>query len=137
MVKKAFVKTLEAIIAIVIVVIFIFIFIQKPAANEKTPAVVEAAQKTIVNEVQDNAILRECIISDPLCKNRADIWDFIKNNLPANYKYAFEICDKPTCTSTEPPLDKAIYTTDILISSNMEQQNTRIFRIWLWEQDVN
>jgi hypothetical protein len=111
-------------------------FISKPAANEKTPALVEAAQKAIINEVQDNAILRECIISDSLCKNRADIWDFIRNYLPANYKYTFEICDKPTCISTEPPLDKAIYTTDVLISSSMEQQNTRIFRIWIWEQDV-
>ena len=63
--KKAYLKTIEAIIAVVIILIFIFTVIPRERVPEASvPKNIEILQETITNEIENNEEYRQEIINN-------------------------------------------------------------------------
>lgn len=132
MVKGAYIKTLEAIIAIVLILTVVFVVIPKPITyEEKVPFNVKNAQEFIIKEIRENAEIRNAVFTNPTdAKNK--ISALIEENLPIGFTYAFEICDTTVCVLENTPLDRNVYMADVMLSNG----EPRIVRIWFWQKSI-
>lgn len=142
--KKGYIKTLEAVIAIIIIIMVGYILIAQPAEPAPdVPSVVKGVQKIITQSIQFNEQIRNNLTAPTLPPPRAglpydllkkDINDTIAKNSPLGYDYACAICSNPGTCIAILPLEKSIYMIDVLIASGEKQQNPRIVRIWFWKK---
>lgn len=131
--KKAYMRTVEAVIAIIILIIFIFTVIQRPPKSEhKIPLNVQEAQNAIIKEATLNNSIRNCIITNPLCHNSIIMQNLFQENIPVIYNYTFKICEETTCLANTP--FKTVYVADVFISSTYEDKKPKILRFWIWEK---
>ena len=134
--KKGYIKTLEAVIAIVLLLIFVYTLIPRNIeVKAEKPPVVEAAQQVIIKEIINNETIRSGIIDFGItdCRTYTKLTeDIIKKHLPGGYSFTCEICDTPICVSNATPIDKSVYMTDVFLSATPNNQNPKILRIWIW-----
>lgn len=136
--KKGFLRTLEAVIAIIIVLgLILFLTPTKIPDVGDVPGSVEEAQKIIVQEISQNATYRKCALDN---KDRSCIGmdypcnyveQFVRGNTPSGYDYNCEICDSSvSCVDNlHIPVDKTVYAKDIFISG----PPSRVFRVYMWQ----
>ena len=129
--KRGYIKTVEAVIAIVAVLIFVVTTVPNRSLEDSgVPPIVKSSQEFITTEISTNEEIRECVIENPLCENADIMKQIIENNLPNGYDYTFKICNTSNCLTTT-PLDRSVYLTDVFITSTIEEQNPKIVRIWI------
>lgn len=134
--KKGWIKTLEAVIAIILIMGFILIITPKHEIGEEIPENVKVAQEFILEEVLYNETFRNCVINAKTgsCKKdggcKEDLNNFIAENVPAGYDYECEICISGSCIAlpTE-TLEKSVYVNNVFIA-----EGPRIFRIYFWRK---
>lgn len=137
--NKGFVKTLEAIVAVIIV--FTLIVTLAPTTKkqrEETPDAVKQAQAFLLDQITSNEIYRECVKKSAaapgeckiVCPSPSDIDSFVKNNIPSQYDYRCEICLSASTCSGPPPLDKSLYTDSRLVAADPP----RVVRVIIWEK---
>jgi len=130
--KKAYIRTVEAFIAIIILLMVVFFLIPRESEQEPdVPNIVEGAQNFILNELSYNETSRECIVNNPLCENSIVFTSIVEQNIPFGYDYSIKICDTTNCV-VPTPINKDVYVSDIVIGSTIESQNPKIVRLWLW-----
>ena len=133
--KKAYIKTVEAFIAIIAILIFIYAIIPDRSIEEpKIPPVVESSQKFITTEIQTDEDIRTCVIENPQCNNSQMMQQVIEDNLPVGYDSTFKICEDTNCIA-QTPFDRSVYLTDVFIISTLEQNNPKVVKIWIWRKD--
>ena len=159
--KKGFLRTLEAILAIIIV--FLFIYYAGRGSGDRDMRYVQgirSLQESILDEISKNDDFRECIVSAEISKFNDDIDKFKANNcmsqdrdncaeeidchvegsLPSRYKekYAFTICSPKDLGSCSLPGNiggsKEVYTSAVIISSSIKdvRYDPKILRMWLF-----
>tara|TARA_Y100000310_G_C20299337_1_gene631008 strand:- start:21 stop:467 length:447 start_codon:yes stop_codon:yes gene_type:complete len=146
--KRGFIKTLEAVIAVMVVFIFIFTVGQKNTTQDSNVAAMKGIQEGLLSGISQDDGYRSCIVnaakpslpyigsgdgSDPC----GGLKDYITNTLPSRFvkdgkeRYRIFVCDVDDCTL--PNLEgKFIYTSAVIISSDLKDYNPRILRIWMW-----
>jgi len=127
MVKRGYLKTLEAVIAIVIVLIFIFSFgVSNLGVGEVTPKNVKDAQKFIFKTILNNNTLRD----DVLNENPIVLDQVVSRNLPLGYTYKIQFCRSADCPI--PPLpSETIYIDTVYVG---EENNFRVLKLFVWEE---
>ena len=146
--KRGFLRTLEAILAVVIV--FLFIYYAGRGSGDKDARYVQGVkslQESILDEISKNDDFRECIVSSEMNKFNVDAEKFeasncidqpeykdkcvekidcyIEGSLPPRYrdKYAFTICSLNEIGSCSLPgsigKSKEVYTSAVIISSSL------------------
>lgn len=140
--KKGFIRTLEAVIAIIIILGIIFYITPTVAEfEEEVPEDVVNAKEFILNQILSNKEYGECILNaDPNkicgsalvgeCKENL-IDNLIEKNIPAGYDHACEVCESSVCGKAKYPLDKSIYTNSIFIYK--KDKNYNVMRIYIWK----
>lgn len=143
--KKGFIRTLEAVIAIVLILGFIFYITPKVVEfEEKVPENVANAKEFILNQILFNKEYSSCIISAGnencetaiTCDKNEEIKKLFKDNVPYGYEYACEICSsdsqkKPCINLPEKTFEKSVYTNSIFIYKPTKDYN--IMRIYIWK----
>ena len=158
--KRGFLRTLEAILAVVIVFLFIY-YVGRGGSDEDARYVqgIRSLQESILDEISKNDDFRECIVSADVNKFNEDAEKFDANNcidqprdncaeeidcyiegsLPPRYrdKYKFTICDPKDlgrCTIPSISGAKEVYTSAVVISSSLNdvKYGPRILRMWLY-----
>lgn len=136
--KKGYIKTLEAMIAVIMIVVISYMLIPSAAeAPPEVPSVLKGAQKIITQSVQLNETIRGLITKKyytgyEKCEMLAGINEIITKYAPLGYDYTCAVCSKPGECLACTPIEKNIYMTDVLVASSEEQQNVKIVRIWFW-----
>lgn len=137
--KKGFLRTIEAVIAIIIVLgLILFLTPARISDVGEVPGTIEESQKVIVEEVSYNETFRSCILKD---KDRSCIgmdWPcsqmetFVRSNIPSGYDFNCEICDSSvSCVQNlKVPVDKTVYARDIFIAG----EPSRVFRVYIWQR---
>lgn len=158
--KRGFLRTLEAILAVIIV--FLFIYYAGRTSGDKDARYVQGVrslQESILDEISKNDDFRECIVSSDVktfnenaegfkasncidqerekCVEEIDC--YIEGSLPLRYKdkYKFTICDPKDlgrCTIPSISGAKEVYTSAVIISSSLNdgKYSPRILRMWLF-----
>lgn len=140
--RKGFIRTIEAVIAILL--ILGFVIIMKPnLANDQdnsVPGEVQETEKFIFSEITYNKDFRDCITNENqlnpatgTCKDVCNILDeFISANKPFGYNYECEICESSlSCTSSQLPIDRNIYANSIFLAA----KNSKIVRVYYFPEN--
>lgn len=139
--RKGYIKTLEAVIAIVLILLFLFTVINKPLEKAGgSPPLVKRSQEYILNEILVNDTLRGQIINADLTNPGSPSFQdannslagLIQTNIPPGYSYAFLMCDQTTCVTAPPSIDVDVYFDDVFISTSDGTKNPRLVRLWFW-----
>lgn len=142
--KKGYIRTLEAVIAIILILIFVFSVAPKRQISEpKTPREIQLISERILNEVGSNKDFRQCIIEGTYQGQSKDgedcINDFINENNLINKQimdYRILVCD-PGTICQEPlglPTTTSVYTKSIVISSTLTKFNLKIVKLYIWRK---
>ncbi len=134
--KKAYIRTLEAIIAIVILLFGTFALTPKQPVNpQETPYVIQSLQNYVVTQATDNKSLRDMIINYDTQTNLVNqsLKGIIESKLPPAYDYRVTVCMDPSCVSL-PELQTSVYTDDVLIAGQTTAKKSvlRLVRVWFW-----
>ena len=143
--KRGFIKTLEAVLAVIIV--FIFMFTVRQTSGDSVVSSMRDIQEGLLTGVSQDDMFRNCIVTSPdfvfsgivgnnPCLNK-DLKGYVENSLPSRFRdrYIIQACDANNCIL--PPEvtgsgEKNLYTSAVIISSDLGTYNPKIFRIWMW-----
>ncbi|MBT3262407.1 hypothetical protein HN992_03180 [Candidatus Woesearchaeota archaeon] len=144
--KKGFIKTLEAVLAIIVLLSLIFTLTPKTEIDISKPNSLQQAHNIMFSEISQNISFRECILD--LTNNKeinsapgfndpstgqclTSINTFLETYRPHGYIYLAEVCDKSaSCLEGDLPIDKQIYSESIMLASD----TPKVFRIYFWER---
>ncbi|MEW6063088.1 MAG: hypothetical protein AB1571_01825 [Nanoarchaeota archaeon] len=139
--KRGYLRTLEAVIAIILIFIFMYTITPKSEGKElKVPEGIKATQNAIFSGIQQSDELREDIYNadnDAGAFGRFD--GFIEGNIPAGYSYTFMLCNKggscwckdtgSSCTTPPSLPEKTVYAKSMLITV----PGYKILRLYIWQ----
>jgi len=120
--KKAFLRTVEAVIAIIITFLVLVIIFPKNNISEY--------QKSSLNNLdlmKDDEILRNCIYLD----NLSCVENIITNYLPASYEFQYLVTSNPNDFIYNLPKTR-IYTKNLIFAGNNQVYDFRILKIYYW-----
>ena len=131
--KKGYMKTVEAIIAVILFfsVVLILVGVYSPE-EEATPEDIKTIQNAVLNTIESSPEIRNNIILNQSNALSAELDTIIPNNL----NYLFTICDSSFDTCPPPPIDpeKTVYVSSLVISSTYQQYNNTLFRLFLYRK---
>lgn len=144
MVKQGYIRTLEAVIAIVIILLFIFTITPTEVTNPSdVPAQVKTAQGYILSEIANEPLYRDealGVITGGQCGGEdppgvaPNINEFVSLNIPPGFDYACMICLTTDCVfSSSEGITTSVYVDDIMIAPPDTSTSPKIVRIWLWQ----
>lgn len=138
MVKKGYIRTLEAVIAIVIILLFIFTVTPSRTINPSAiPPQVESSQRYILQEVANNQVLRDealNVANDGTCSSVAPNIDALAaENVPPGFAYSCAICSTTSCVFTPEGITTSVYVDDRMVTPANVASGPKIVRIWLWQ----
>ncbi len=146
--KKGFIRTLEAVLAIILLLTLIYTLTPEPELKFIKPTPVRQAHNAILTEISVNSTFRDCLINEisvegtinnangiylgttisHACKD--EINAYISIYRPTNFVYLAELCSRAqSCLNSPLPVEKSIYAESIMLASD----NPKVFRIYFWE----
>jgi len=139
--KKGFIKTLEAIIAIVVLIIFVFsIAAISIKTSQEPPGNVVDAQNFILRNVLNNDTLINAVLS----KDPAVVFDLVSDVKPAGYGHGIQFCDLDgTCDPLLEDLDlpeKTVYVSSVYVvdtaavGNQVAANDPVVLKVFMWEE---
>ncbi|MEM4336572.1 MAG: hypothetical protein QXG86_01040 [Candidatus Woesearchaeota archaeon] len=119
--KKAYLRTIEALMAVLLT--FLFVFFVFPKSQTQVNKIEFGVLSTLENE----ETFRNCVlIADYNCT-----YTFLRRHIPQNYDFVFDINDNPGMFRTNLP-EKNINTETLYIAGNITFYNPKFLRIYYW-----
>jgi hypothetical protein len=125
MVKKAFLKTFEALIAIVLTLIFVILLVPRDNSSEPGGKKIE-----IMNKLEKYPEFRQGIIENTGCFNRTSnnvISESINSYLSSRYDYYLCVND-----DAENLPNKRVYVDSVFITGNITTFQHKIAKLYYW-----
>ncbi len=135
MTKKGYIRTLEAILAILI--IFVFIFSVLPQEEESVPvqpAEIRLLHQSILREIQNKQAFRDDVLNSDDSRIIVYVGDTL--SLVGSYGYLVYIQDANGAVSQPGsglPNDKNVYADSAVIGSNLNTYNPKLVTLYIWE----
>jgi len=127
--KKAWLKILEAFLAIVIILSAVLIIMVKQKPKADLSENVYEKQRQILDIISKNDSLR----NDILIQDNTKINALIYNLIPRNWNYSTSICDiNLVCPNPKQVHETDVYTTEIMITSNLTKYSPKKLRFFVW-----
>ena len=127
--KKAWLRIVEAVLAILIILSTLLIVTSKQTTNSNLSEEISDIQTDILNIVSKNSTLRQYVINE----NTEELKTIINLLLPDSFNFAIKICPvSDICQSTETPKDKPVYSKEVLVTSTLEEYSPKKLRFFVW-----
>jgi len=138
--KKAFIRIIEAVIAIMIIMGAVLFFAAKQNKKIDISEDVYEKQRQILEIVANNPDMRKEII-DVIINGEVELFltnDYISKNLPRTWNYAISVCKvDEVCGKGGTPIDRDIYVSETIISANIDNypnQESRKLVFFIWRK---
>jgi hypothetical protein len=143
--KRAYIRTMEAVFAIIIFLIALFgILSLQEEKQELKPPQIELLQDTILNEIEHNPTYRNEITHNKQLSDleSSEVLTFIQNTIPDSLEFDTVVCHDPSDPSGCPEPDHSGYNTaekvyaDSVILSKEEGGSitSKLFTLYLWSK---
>lgn len=131
--KKAWLRIVEAVIAILIVMGVILIISYRNVAEPNIEESIYQKQEHIINIITSDENLR----NDILQGNNINVDNYIKEKdlIPSNWEFATAICEvNQICSPTSPelPTDKQIYVEERIVTSTLTSYSPKKIKFFVW-----
>lgn len=127
--KKAWIRIVEAAIAVLIVVSYFSVIIFQFTETESPADLIYQRQNEILYGISEDPVLRNNILNnDP---EGIDI--FIGQRININWGFDFKICSiADICSSETAPYDKEVYISEKIIASDLEIYSPKKIKFFIW-----
>jgi len=129
--KHGWIRIVEAFIAIIIITSAFLIILQKQTSDANIEDVVHEKQIEILNIISDDETLRAEILE----KDNSGTNSFILKALPNNLDFATSICNLNEICTGNNPIDKHVYVSERMITSNLTKYGPKKLRFFIWVKD--
>ena len=132
MVKKAYIITIEAIIAIVVLYIFMTYALSRNVERPKVsvPKDIALSQDTIFSQIQTNDYYRTCALQE----NYPCLDNMIGLSVKQGWLYNFTICHTTLCQAFILNENKDVYVKSLILSTNTTYYNTTLVTLYIWRK---
>jgi len=129
--KGGWLKVLEAAIAITLLIGVLVYMMSTSAPRKDISGDVYEKEKYILDMISKNDSLRDDIMA-----NKTDNINFtIQKMIPVTWDFETKICKlDDICEGSRRPVDKNVYSLEIVVSSNMTSYNPKKLRLFVWEK---
>ena len=125
--KKAWLRIVEASIAVLIVASILMIMISKTPRKDRSEEM-HKMQRFILEQISLNETLRGEILQN----DRINTEFFVKNTIPVYYNFTVRICEIEEICGMPFYIEKEIYTDEILISTNLTYYQPKKLKFFVW-----
>ncbi len=137
--KKGYIRTLEAVIAIIIILVFVFTVLQPKYKKESEPAEIKLLQDVIIGEIEENDNYRNYILAGDE-EGKGEINTYIESMIMEIGDYRHYLHIQGSSDSLEIPDlpgEVKIYAKGIMISPTLGQgsDDPKIVVLYLWENN--
>ena len=146
--KKGFIRTLEAVLAVIVIFIFIYSVGRGGYSGDRDVESIKSLQESILGEISRNDEFRDCIVTATAEEIKQinneggmgcpEVKVFIESALPPRFlkEYKFNVCDPARLQDCSLPSLSGIeiYTSAVIITSSIKdggEYSPRILRLWL------
>jgi hypothetical protein len=127
--KKAWLRILEAVIAITLIVGAIIYIMSTNAPKKDISSSVYEKEKYILELISNNNTLRGDIISSKY----QNVNSTIRSLIPPTWDFDTNICTLDNmCNKLSIPIEKDVYASEIVISSNETKYDPKKLRLFVW-----
>ena len=123
MVKKAYLRTAEAVIAIMITFTMLTLFIHSESVAES-----RRVPDMVLDTLKDNQDFRTCVES----RNTACINQTLADQIPDSYDFTFNYTDDPNSPVSVGLPSKRIFANSVMLTGNATNSTITIFRLFYW-----
>ncbi len=136
MTKKGYIRTLEAILAILIIFVFIFSVLPQEEENVSVqqPAEIRLLHQSMLREIQNNQAFRDDVLINDDSRIIVYVGDTL--SLVGSYGYLVYIQDANGAVfqpGTGLPADKNVYADSAVIGSSLNTYNPKLVTLYIWE----
>ncbi len=128
--KKGFIRSLEAVIAIVLFLLVFYTFLWSPVAQTTTIDPVQYSLQAVAGRVLYNETLRQDVLSG----DYISLDGLLAENLPQTYSYSYVVCHQANCIAEQIPPNKEIFKEDVYITSTYSSVSPAILRMYAWKR---
>jgi hypothetical protein len=129
--KRAWLRILEAFLAVVIVLSAVLIIMVKQKPKTDISEEVYEKQRQVLDIISKNNSLR----NDILIKDNIRIDNLIYDLVPKNWNYSTSICNiSLICPNPVQVYETEVYTTEIIVTSNLTKYAPKKLRFFVWEK---
>jgi len=127
--KKGWMKVLEAVIAITLLIGVLIYIMSTSASRKDISGNVYEKEKFILDTISKDDVLRNDIINN----NNANVNNTITNMIPVTWDFETMICPlDDVCSGVRRPLDKDVYSSEIVVTTNKINYNPKKLRLFVW-----
>lgn len=132
--KRGYMKTVEAILALVLVLTVVVTIANRNQVSLSTkPEEIEIMQETINNLVEIDSDLRTDILQEDYPAINNTLRPYFDNI--GTLKYSFIICNTDYCPSlTNLPDDRSIYVSNLVVAANRDIYSNKVFKLYIWRK---
>ncbi len=133
--KKAWLRIVEAFIAILIITSVLLVVVQNFPKEDKSEEI-HKMQRLILEQISLNDSLRKEILDYDEIDNpdKEDTEAFINEIKPAYWNFEVRICEIEGICSTSEYIEKEVYADEIFISSTLQQYNPKKLKLFVWTE---
>ena len=125
--KKAWIRILEAFIAVMIIASVLMIIIMRTPRESSTGSVHEV-QRFALEQVAANETLRGEVLEGS--KDNTEI--FIETVIPIYWNFTTEICEIEDICGMPFYIEKEVYADEILIATNLTKYSPKKLKLFVW-----
>ena len=131
--KKAWLRIVEAFVAILIITSILLVSITKFPEKDKSEEVYDT-QRLILNQVALNDTLREEVLNSD--GEAIQTENFIRQIAPAHWNLEVKVCEIEQICKMENYIEKNVYVDEVLIASTLYEypENPKILKLFVWEK---
>jgi len=127
--RKAWLKILEAFLAVAIILSAVLILMVKQKPKIDISEEVYEKQRQILDVISKNNYLRNNI----LMQNNTEVNNLISSIIPGNWNYSTNICNiSLMCPNPKGVYETEVYTTEVIVTSNLTKYLPKKLRFFVW-----
>ncbi|MBN2453998.1 hypothetical protein JXB11_00470 [Candidatus Woesearchaeota archaeon] len=125
MVKKAYLRTAEAVIAVVLTFVMITVMIDRETVTQTI-----RSPENVLDILKDNPDFRACVQS----LNHNCINQTLDEQIPDSYDFVYTLSADPNAPVSGLP-EKRVYANAVMLTGNTTDSTTQIIRLFYWTKE--
>ena len=127
--KKAWLRIVEAFIAVLIVLSFLLIAFSLKTSKNQEEGEVLRLEKHILDKIVQDDVLREKVLEN----NVTAIENVAKDLVPVYYNYSIKICRLGDICVMNFSVSSEVYVSQVAVVADLENYDPKILKIFFWK----
>lgn len=129
--KKAWIRIVEAFVAVMMVMTVMLIIIQMKSIDEQeeTEKELSGLQTNILKQVSMDDNLRSQVLN----RNTSGVEELVSRIIPSRYNYTVRICNLGRICEKGFYLEQEVFTEESVISANLTEYSPKVVKLFWWE----